>query len=951
MNAYTYRCVVSGTCTPSATSNAATLNVNTLPAISTSPSSLTLCAGATATFTVAATGAGLTYQWQENTGSGFVNMVNTTSYFNVTTPTLSILPTTAGMNTYQYRCVVSGTCTPSVTSNAATLTINTAPAFTAQPTSLVICLNGNAVYSVGATGTALTYQWQLSTNSGGSWNNLTNTGVYTNVTTNVMNITGATAGMNGTLYRCIVSGTCAPAATSGTAMVTVNIPPAISAQPSNITVCDNGNISFTVGATGTGLTYQWQQDPGTGFVNLTNGGAVTGATAATLNIVAVTTAMNNYNYRCVVSGTCTPAVTSNNAVLTVNPMITPAVSIAASATSICSGTSVTFTATPTNGGTTPVYVWKRGTTVVGTNSTTYTAANFLNGEVVTCEMTSNAACITVTTVASNTVTMTVTPSVTPTLQITTPNNPVCSTSTVLFTAVPTDGGSAPTYQWRKNGSPVGTGATTYSDNTLVNGDVISCVLTSNAVCATTTTANSNNITMGINPIVVPTVSIATSSTTRCAGQSTVFTATPTNGGTSPTYQWQVNGFAVGTNSNTYTTTTLNNNDIVNCVMVSNAPCPSPFSATSNSLTMTVIPLIAPTIAITSDFGVQACLNVPTTFTAVITNGGSAPIYQWRRNGSPVGTNSATYVAPTLSTGDIITCILASTATCATPSSVTSNSLTMTVNPVGKATVGITASPDSLLCVPAPAGVLFYSNYTNGGSTPAFQWRINGTNVPGATNATFFTTSLKDLDAVTLRFSSSALCVFPEISSAVTMHAYPRLAVSVNITMTNTGLNKTLFTALITNGGPSPKIQWLKNEKPIPNETNLTYEATGLTSSDRISVEVISNAICATPQALTSNFVTVTTGIHNMEMEGMKFGLYPNPVSSDKIYLISDKTLKGETVVRLINKLGQLVSEHKVTITTGTPSEIVIGDIAAGTYYLQVINTTDNIKTNIKFDKN
>jgi hypothetical protein len=511
MTGYSYRCVVSGTCTPSVTSSAATLTVRTLPAIGTHPSNVTLCAGATATFSVAATGAGLTYQWQENTGSGFVNMVNTTAYFNVTTPTLSIVPAAASMNNYQYRCVVSGTCSPSVTSNAATLTVNTAPAITTQPAATIICSGANTSYSVTATGTALTYQWQLSTNSGGSWSNLSNTGVYSNVTTNTMNITAATAGMTGSLYRCVISGTCAPAATTFAASLTVNTPPAIGTQPSNVTVCANGNISFTVGASGTALTYQWQQDAGSGFVNLTNGGAVTGATSATLNIVAVTTAMNNYNYRCVVSGTCTPSATSNNALLTVNPMITPSVSIAASATTICSGTSVTFTATPTNGGTTPVYVWKRGTTTVGTNSPTYTAANFLNGEVVTCQMTSNAACITTATVASNAVTMNVTQSVTPSLQITTPNNPVCSNSTVVFTAVPTNGGSSPAYQWRKNGNPVGTGAVTYTDNTLVNGDIISCVLTSNAVCATTTTANSNNITMGINPIVVPAITISTGS--------------------------------------------------------------------------------------------------------------------------------------------------------------------------------------------------------------------------------------------------------------------------------------------------------------------------------------------------------------------------------------------------------------------------------------------------------
>ncbi|HLO69808.1 MAG TPA: T9SS type A sorting domain-containing protein, partial [Flavipsychrobacter sp.] len=380
------------------------------------------------------------------------------------------------------------------------------------------------------------------------------------------------------------------------------------------------------------------------------------------------------------------------------------------------------------------------------------------------------------------------------------------------------------------------------------------------------------------------------------------------------------------------------------------PCPSPQTVLSNSLTMTIVPLVAPTISISSNFGTQACQNVAVTFTAVITNGGPAPLYQWRRNGSPVGTNSPTYVATTLNNGDVINCILASSAPCATPASVTSNSLTMTVNPVGKATIGIFASPDSNMCVPS-TGLTFYSNYTNGGSNPAFQWRLNGTDIPGANGATYFTNTLNNLDIISCRFSSSALCVFPELSRDITIRQYPVLKHSVNITMTSTGPNQTLFTANIINGGTSPVVQWYKNDKAIAGETNLTYTAIGLTSSDRISVEVTSDAICATPKSLMSNYVSVTTGIHNVENAGLKFGLYPNPVSTDRVNLIADRSLQGETVVRLINKLGQLVSEHKVKIATGAPTEIVIGDIAAGTYYLQVINTTENIKTNIKFDKN
>ena len=120
----------------------------------------------------------------------------------------------------------------------------TVPAITAQPGNATVTAGGNTSFSVTATGTALSYQWQLS--SGGGFANVTNNAVYSGATTATLSITGATAGMGGTQYQVVVTGTVAPAATSSVATLTVNTAPAITAQPGNTTVTAGGNTSFSV---------------------------------------------------------------------------------------------------------------------------------------------------------------------------------------------------------------------------------------------------------------------------------------------------------------------------------------------------------------------------------------------------------------------------------------------------------------------------------------------------------------------------------------------------------------------------------------------------------------------------------------------------------------------------------------------------------------------------------
>jgi hypothetical protein len=175
------------------------------------------------------------------------------------------------------------------------------------------------------------------------------------------------------------------------------------------------------------------------------------------------------------------------------------------------------------------------------------------------------------------------------------------------------------------------------------------------------------------------VSISTPSVSVCAGNLVTFTATPTYGGVTPTYQWKVNGNNVGTDSSAFTTTALLNNDVVTCELNSSNTCVTGNPATSNAITITVTQLITPSISITAAPGNTIATGTSVTFSSSITNGGLTPAYQWLKNGLPVGTNSATYTDAALANGDLIACILTSNETCVTTSIDTSSEITIVVN--------------------------------------------------------------------------------------------------------------------------------------------------------------------------------------------------------------------------------------------------------------------------------
>jgi Secretion system C-terminal sorting domain/Ig-like domain CHU_C associated len=101
--------------------------------------------------------------------------------------------------------------------------------------------------------------------------------------------------------------------------LTTDTLPEITTQAVNAAVVEGSNASFTITAIGTALNYQWQEstDSSTSWTNLVNNATYSGVTTATLTITSTTIAMDNYYYRCIVDGTCSPADTSNNAILEV----------------------------------------------------------------------------------------------------------------------------------------------------------------------------------------------------------------------------------------------------------------------------------------------------------------------------------------------------------------------------------------------------------------------------------------------------------------------------------------------------------------------------------------------------------------------------------------------------------------------------------------------------------
>jgi len=455
-------------------------------------------------------------------------------------------------------------------------------------------------------------------------------------------------------------------------------PPIVQIDPSSATICPGlpATLTASVSYAGINPVYQWKRN-----------GVVIGNNSSTLTSPAL---VNNDNITCTITdggNACeAPVLSATDAVtIRLNPnSINPVITISADNTFICGCSKVTFQAKVTGGGTFPIYQWTVNGKNTGVIIDRFYTSNLQAGDVVACSYTDKSGCIPGGAVISNSIIMKSGTPTTPGISITSSSDTICSGSNVTFTASPGNAGSNPTYQWKVNGNNTGTNNSVFTSGSLVNGDVVNCLITGDgsSPCSASGTAVSNSIKVVVNNKANPSVTISPAPATICNGMAGTFNALVTNGGTSPTYQWKINGVSTGPNASSFTTSSLLNGDIVNCAITIDPlyTCALSNNAISNNAVVSILNQALPSVTVTAS-GNDVCAGTPITFSADAQNAGNMPAYQWLINGSKINGNASALTVGNLSDGDELQCIVTPGGSACSLFPVSSNMVIAKIEPI------------------------------------------------------------------------------------------------------------------------------------------------------------------------------------------------------------------------------------------------------------------------------
>ncbi|MDI9867018.1 hypothetical protein QM480_21945 [Flectobacillus sp. DC10W] len=579
MNGDKYTVVVKGLC-GDVTSTEATLNVNTLPSISTQPIALNKCVGQSASFSVVATNAG-SYQWMQN-GSDIATATSTTY-------AIASVCKTCDEGNYKVRINGTGACASnSITSNEVNLTINTPVSIGTNPATQTVCEGTAVTFSVTASGDITGYQWYK------------NGAILTGATASTYGITAQTS-MNGDKYTVVVKGLCGDV-TSTEATLNVNALPSISTQPVGATKCVGEAYTFSVSASNASA-FQW----------ILNDVDISGATNATYALSNICKSCNEGSYKVRIKGTgacLANTIVSDPANLVVN--IPVSISSQPTEQNVCSGSTATFRVKAI-GDITGFQWYKNGIAITGATDSTYSVVGSANGDKFKVEVKG---------LCGNVVSNEVLINVTPTPIIT--QQPLAATKcvgeSVTFSVTASNAGA---YQWQFKGVNIA-GATNASYTK--NIDCADCdagayrvIVFGQGVCASSS-VNGNEALLTVNRPMVITQQPQDASV--CVNTNATFSVNAT--GSITGYQWYKNGVKIdGATASTYTFSTLSFNDGEKYKVEITGPCGA---LMSNEVNLQVKTITAPTISTNKPSGL--CVGEQFILSATGCDGG---IVHWFAN--------------------------------------------------------------------------------------------------------------------------------------------------------------------------------------------------------------------------------------------------------------------------------------------------------------------------------
>lgn len=370
------------------------------------------------------------------------------------------------------------------------------------------------------------------------------------------------------------------------------IPPAVELSITSGTnpTCVDDTITFTAVPTsnpGGSPTFQWRA----------NGVNIAGQTAITFDAFnrvgqQISVVMNS-------SSSCAAPTSAISDTITITsttkaPSVSAALTIGTNPG--CAGQLLQFTATPQIGGTAPTYQWRvNGINVAGATGATFNSATLNNNDLVSVAMTSNSPCANPTMVVSNNIRVEhqqITADIT--IAQTSGGNPACQGKDVIFSANTTNAGQNPTYQWLVDGIVI-QGATLpiYLTDSLRHTQRVQCVLIATDPCVLNKFDTSNIVTIGITPAKRPSVTVAITAGKNpgCLDSLIEFTASASNIGTAPNYEWLVNGFPAAAGNVFSSSSLLDGNVVVARVNQTDNDCylPDTVFSTPIQLTRSVTP--------------------------------------------------------------------------------------------------------------------------------------------------------------------------------------------------------------------------------------------------------------------------------------------------------------------------------------------------------------------------